>query len=253
MTSNIKQENVNLSKWEVLKLLEKCRKERDDTLQREGALRERVRIYETRIRSQNEGLRQKIKRLSFDNKELRKTVKRLRTDLGLESDPQFQGKTTKDIIHELREKVQQCSAILEENRKLSQAVDKLTSELANTATSKMILEERVSSLQRDLKDMTTNQRRLVKLWEDKRAEREHFSLPAISHRTVPRQVCNKSVQTGMILQVHQKCPSKSLEVTQDRRERETSADLKPPPIERRLYSPSNTEKYKGFHNSKQHI
>ncbi|XP_061098716.1 protein Daple [Conger conger] len=205
-----------VTKQETLKLLEKCKKERDDAIHRETMMRDKLRHYESRIRS-TEALRHKLKNMSQDNKDLRKTVKTLRADLGLESSPKFQGKTTRDIINDLHEKERQCSAMVERAGKLSRTIDELTSELANTVTSKTLLEEELASLQQNLKDMTNNQRRLLKLWEDKKAQREQLSLPAIGQR---RPVVQKSIQTEMSISPTQKLPTNAFEIKPIRRETE---------------------------------
>lgn len=119
-TSNGKDAKV--SKFETLKLLEKCRKERDDALHRENVLREKLRQYESRLRS-TESLKQKLKTLTMDNKELRKQVKTLRTEIGLEASPKFNGKTTKDIISDLHEKERECNSLVEKTGKLSLTID----------------------------------------------------------------------------------------------------------------------------------
>eukprot|EP00064_Thunnus_orientalis_P001013 superscaffoldBa00000062_g1014 len=75
-------------------------------MHRESVLREKLRQYESRLRS-TEALKQKLKTLTMDNKDLRKQVKTLRTEIGLECSPKFNGKTTKDIINDLHEKDQQ--------------------------------------------------------------------------------------------------------------------------------------------------
>ncbi|XP_076831834.1 uncharacterized protein LOC143477196 [Brachyhypopomus gauderio] len=185
-----------VSKYETSKLLERCRRERDEAMQRESVLREKLRQYESRTRS-TEALRHKLKTMTLDNKELRKQVKTLRSDIGLESNPKFQGKTTKDVMTELQEKERQCSSLVEKTGRLSLRIDELTSELANTITSKTLLEEQVHSLQHNLKDMTNNQRRLLKLWEDKKSHREPLTFPAIPQRAGARAVVHQGVQTEM--------------------------------------------------------
>ncbi|XP_038146824.1 uncharacterized protein zgc:113691 [Cyprinodon tularosa] len=197
------------SKFEMLKLLENCRKERDEALQRESALRERLRQNEARLRS-SESMKQKLKILTMDNKELRKQVKALRVDIGLESSPKFTGKTTKDIVNDLQEKERECNSLVEKTGKLSQTIDDLTAELSNVATSKTLLEEQVQSLQQNLKDMTNNQRRLLKLWEDKKTQREQNALPAI----IQRPFTHKEVQTDMSISAYQKLPSNAFETKQ---------------------------------------
>uniref|UniRef100_A0A3B3I878 Zgc:113691 n=1 Tax=Oryzias latipes TaxID=8090 RepID=A0A3B3I878_ORYLA len=189
------------SKFETLKLLEKCTKERDEALQRESALKEKVRQYEARMRS-TEALKQKLKTLTMDNKELRKQVKALRTEIGLENSPTFSGKTTKDIVNDLHEKERECNSLVEKTGKLTLTVDELTAELSNTVTSKALLEEQVQSLQQNLKDMTNNQRRLLKLWEDKKSQREQLALPSI----IQKSPMHKEVQTDMSINSSQKLP-----------------------------------------------
>lgn len=189
------------SKFETLKLLEKCTKERDEALQRENALKEKVRQYEARMRS-TEALKQKLKTLTLDNKELRKQVKALRTEIGLENSPTFSGKTTKDIVNDLHEKERECNSLVEKTGKLTLTVDELTAELSNTVTSKALLEEQVQSLQQNLKDMTNNQRRLLKLWEDKKSHREQLALPSI----IQKSPIHKEVQTDMSINSSQKLP-----------------------------------------------
>ncbi|XP_077412456.1 uncharacterized protein LOC144043090 [Vanacampus margaritifer] len=194
------------SKFEALKLLEKCRKERDDAVHREGVLRDKLRQYESRLRS-TEALKQKFKTLLADNKELRKQVKALRTEIGLECSPKFHGKTTKDVINVLREKERECDAQIEKVAKLGLTVDELTSELANAVTSKTLLEEQVQSLQQNLKDMTNNQRRLLKLWDDKKVQREQKALPAIAFKSGQKlALTHKAVQTDMSISASQKLP-----------------------------------------------
>ncbi|KAL4608250.1 hypothetical protein GN956_G25012 [Arapaima gigas] len=200
-----------ISKFDTLKLLEKCRKERDDAIYRESELREKLKQYESRLRSM-EALRKKLKHVSLDNKELRKMVKSLRMDLGLELSPKFQGKTTKDIINDLQEKERQCNSLIEKNGKLGITIDDLTSQLANTITSKAILEEQIESLQQNLKDMTNNQRRLLKLWEDKKVQREQLVLPSISQRTGMRPISHKMVQTDMSISASHKLLPNAFEI-----------------------------------------
>ncbi|KAJ0058924.1 hypothetical protein NL108_001178 [Boleophthalmus pectinirostris] len=202
--------DAKVSKFETLKLLEKCRKERDDALHRESVLREKLRQYESRMRS-TEALKQKLKTLTMDNKELRKQVKTLRTEIGLEASPKFNGKTTKDIISDLHEKERECVSLVEKTGKLSLTIDDLTSELANTVTSKTLLEDQVQSLQQNLKDMTNNQRRLLKLWEDKKVQREQLALPAINHKPGQKQFTHRHVQTEMSIGLSQKLPANAFE------------------------------------------
>ncbi|XP_019957792.1 centromere-associated protein E [Paralichthys olivaceus] len=207
-SSNGKGEKV--SKFETLKLLEKCSKERDDAMHRESVLREKLRQYESRMRS-TEAVKQKLKTLTMDNKELRKQVKALRTEIGLECSPKFNGKTTKDIINDLHEKEHECSSLVEKAGKLSLTIDDLTSELANTVTSKTLLEDQVQSLQQNLKDMTNNQRRLLKLWEDKKVQREQLALPAITHKPGQKPLIHKAMQTDMSVSSSQKLPVNAFE------------------------------------------
>uniref|UniRef100_A0A3B4ZIY5 Uncharacterized LOC103353967 n=1 Tax=Stegastes partitus TaxID=144197 RepID=A0A3B4ZIY5_9TELE len=203
-------ESEKVSKFETLKLLEKCRKERDDAMHRESVLREKLRQYESRMRS-TEALKQKLKTLTVDNKELRKQVKALRTEIGLECNPKFNGKTTKDIINDFHEKERECTSLVEKAGKLSLTIDDLTSELANTVTSKTLLEDQVQSLQQNLKDMTNNQRRLLKLWEDKKTQREQLALPAIIQKPGQKPMGHKAVQTEMSISSSQKLPVNAFE------------------------------------------
>ncbi|XP_041804948.1 uncharacterized protein zgc:113691 [Chelmon rostratus] len=221
-TSNGKGEKV--SKFETLKLLEKCRKERDDAMHRESVLREKLRQYESRMRS-TEALKQKLKSLTMDNKELRKQVKALRSEIGLECSPKFSGKTTKDIINDLHEKERECSSLVEKAGKLSLTIDDLTSELANTVTSKTLLEDQVQSLQQNLKDMTNNQRRLLKLWEDKKTQREQLALPAIAQKPGQKPVVHKAVQTEMSISLSQKLPVNAFETKPFSRDHEKKTVL----------------------------
>ncbi|XP_041940687.1 uncharacterized protein zgc:113691 [Alosa sapidissima] len=217
MASNGKVEKV--SKYETLRLLEKCKKERDDAIHRESVMREKLRQYDSRMRS-TETLKQKLKTLTLDNKELRKQVKILRAEIGLESSPKFQGKTTRDIINDLHEKDRECNSLVEKAGKLSLTIDELTSELANTVTSKTLLEDQVQSLQQNLKDMTNNQRRLLKLWEDKKVQREQLTLPAIPQRPGQKTSMHKAVQTDMSINSTQKLPTSAFETKTFRRETE---------------------------------
>ncbi|XP_028988524.1 uncharacterized protein zgc:113691 [Betta splendens] len=202
--------NVKASKLETGKLLEKCRKERDEAVQKESVLREKLRQYESRIRS-TEGMKRKVKTLTMDNKELRKQVKALRTEIGLESNPKFNGKTTKDVINDLFEKERECNALVEKTAKLSLTIDDLTTELANAATSKTLLDDQVQSLQQNLKDMTNNQRRLLKLWEDKKAQKEQITFPAIAQKPGQKASVHKAVQTEMSISSSQKLPVSAFE------------------------------------------
>ncbi|XP_041697252.1 uncharacterized protein zgc:113691 [Coregonus clupeaformis] len=206
------EKKENASKFQMLKLLEKCRKERDDVAHRESIMKEKLRQYESRMRS-TEVLKQKFKTVTLENKELRKHVKTLRQEIGLEASPKFNGKTTKDIISDLHEKERQCSSLVEKTGRLSLTIDDLTSELANAVTSKTLLEYQVQSLQQNLKDMTNNQRRLLKLWEDKKSQREQLTLPAIGIPQRPGQkpVSHKGVQTEMSINSAQKLPPNAFE------------------------------------------
>lgn len=228
-----------VSKYETLKLLEKCRRERDEAVQREGALKEKLRQYESRMRS-TESLKQKVKTLTLDNKDLRKQVKTLRAELGLEMNPKFNGKTTKDIINDLHEKEKQCSSLIEKTGKLSVTIDELTSELANTVTSKTLLEDQVQSLQQNLKDMTNNQRRLLKLWEDRKSQqREPLSLPALPQRGGLKSGAHKAVQTEMSISSTHILPANAFE-TKPRREGEKTRNLE----RRNIMLPNGTHREK---------
>uniref|UniRef100_A0A8C5I3F5 Uncharacterized LOC114479642 n=1 Tax=Gouania willdenowi TaxID=441366 RepID=A0A8C5I3F5_GOUWI len=213
-----------VSKFETLKLLEKCRKERDDAMHREGVLREKLRLYESRMRS-TEALKQKMKTLTMDNKELRKQVKALRTEIGLESSPKFNGKTTKDIINDFNDKERECCSLVEKAGKLSLTIDDLTSELANTVTSKTLLEDQVQTLQQNLKDMTNNQRRLLKLWEDKKTQREQLALPAIPQKNSLKPIIHKAIQTEMSISSSQRLPLNAFETKSIQRDNDTMSAL----------------------------
>ncbi|KAF7700441.1 hypothetical protein HF521_003399, partial [Silurus meridionalis] len=205
------------------KLVEQYRSERDEALQRENALKEKLRQYESRTKS-TETIKQKLKTLTSDNKELRKQVKALRTEIGLESSPNFHGKTTRDVINQLQEKERECSTLAEKAGKLNLTIDELSSELANVITSKTLLEEKVQSLQLNLKDMTNNQRRLLKLWEDKKTQREPILLPAINQRTAHKPLVQKAIQTEMSISSTQILPANVFE-TRLRWEPEKSRNL----------------------------
>lgn len=192
------------------KLVEQYRSERNEAIQRENVLKERLRQYESRTKS-TETVKQKLKTLTLENKELRRQVKTLRTEIGLEASPNFQGKTTKDIVSDLQSKERECHALMEKTGRMNLTIDELSSELANTVTSKTLLEEKVQSLQLNLKDMTNNQRRLLKLWEDKKAQREPILLPAITHRTAQKPLTHKAVQTDMSISSTQTLPANVFE------------------------------------------
>nr|XP_020447200.1 uncharacterized protein LOC109955404 [Monopterus albus] len=204
-TSNGKGEK--LTKFESSRLLEKYKNERDEAIHKESVLREKLRQYESRVRS-SETLKQKLKTMTVNNKELRKQVKILRTEIGLESSPKFNGKTTKDIINDLHEKERECNSLVEKTGKLSVTIDELTSELANTVTSKTLLEDQVQSLKQNLKDMTSNQRRLLKLWEDKKIQKEQLTLPPVTQK----QFVHKQVQTEVSISSTQKLPANAFEI-----------------------------------------
>ncbi|MEQ2161278.1 hypothetical protein GOODEAATRI_008095 [Goodea atripinnis] len=163
----------------------------------------------------------KLKILTVDNKELRKQVKALRTEIGLESSPNFTGKTTKDIVNDLQEKERECNSLIEKTRKLSSTIDDLTAELSNVVTSKTLLEDQVQSLQQNLKDMTNNQRRLLKLWEDKKTQREQLALPAIAQKFFT----HKEVQTDMSISSYQKLPPNAFETKQITQDSDKNRDL----------------------------
>uniref|UniRef100_A0A3Q3JWV2 Uncharacterized protein n=1 Tax=Monopterus albus TaxID=43700 RepID=A0A3Q3JWV2_MONAL len=196
-----------LTKFESSRLLEKYKNERDEAIHKESVLREKLRQYESRVRS-SETLKQKLKTMTVNNKELRKQVKILRTEIGLESSPKFNGKTTKDIINDLHEKERECNSLVEKTGKLSVTIDELTSELANTVTSKTLLEDQVQSLKQNLKDMTSNQRRLLKLWEDKKIQKEQLTLPPVTQK----QFVHKQVQTEVSISSTQKLPANAFEI-----------------------------------------
>ncbi|XP_069548031.1 uncharacterized protein [Brachyistius frenatus] len=221
-SSNGKGEKV--SKFETLKLLEKCRKERDDAMHRENVLREKLRQYESKMRS-TEAVKQKLKTLTVDNKGLRKQVKVLRTEIGLECDPKFDGKSTRDVINDLHEKERECSYLVEKAGKLSLTIDDLASELANTVTSKTLLEDQVQSLKQNLKDMTNNQRRLLKLWEDKKVQREQLALPAITQKPGHKPFIHKAIQTEMSISGSQKLPVNAFETKSFSRDKDKKTVL----------------------------
>ncbi|XP_051788923.1 uncharacterized protein zgc:113691 [Erpetoichthys calabaricus] len=263
--SNQKKSNQNNP--DVLKLLEKYKKERDEAFQKEESLRDKMKLSEIITRTHAESLKHKVRDLTVENKDLRRTVKRLRIEMGLEYDPKFKGKTTKDIIGMLREKEQQSSHLSEENGSLNHQINQLTTALNSSVLARRTLEEQLSSVQYEMKELTKKYGRLLKLWEDTKVQRHERVLmtnfPGITPKSSPKEVCDKSVQTVTSISQYQRFPrTSSWELVQFQGESEklkkkfqdtlgkTGAPKPHTKSENNLYSTSSTVKitYRSLHN-----
>ncbi|XP_043940792.1 cingulin-like [Protopterus annectens] len=211
------QDNILMTKSEVVKLLQKYKKERDDAFRKGETSRDKLRLIEIATKSYTTELRQKIKELSDENTKLVKTIKKLRTDLGLESDPRFRGKIPKDLIKELQEKEEECRSLIEENNQLNLRITELTVECEQVQKWKRVLESRLQAVQSEMQDLIREKGLALHLWEETKAQRDELEQAnkslwqsVMKKEEKRKDLASKSVQTVTSIPIYRRICSNKL-------------------------------------------
>ncbi|XP_072275774.1 uncharacterized protein [Pyxicephalus adspersus] len=161
-----------MSSYEVSRYVLKCQKERDDALRREESARDKLKHLEVSFRSQIQELKAKVKDLTSENKSLHRTVKKLRTEVGLEGNPKFKGKMTKDIVKELHELESQCSQLKEDNQLLSIQLREIVPTIAQNQKQKGELETQLQDTKNKMQDLANENTHLSQLLQESHKEKE---------------------------------------------------------------------------------
>ncbi|XP_067892582.1 inner centromere protein A [Heterodontus francisci] len=161
-----------LNKSEVKKLLQKYKKERDEASKKGEISRDKLQMIETATRAQIRELKEKIKTLNSENKSLNKTIKKLQPELQLDANPRLRNKLTREVVKELKERAEQCKNLLQENTRLHQEIDQMASDLAEAENVRKLLEDRLQAAQSQVRNLTNEHDRVLKLWEEATIQRD---------------------------------------------------------------------------------
>ncbi|KAM4722921.1 uncharacterized protein WCC33_009106 [Rhinophrynus dorsalis] len=186
------------SSYEVSRYVQRCQKERDEAFRREESARDKLKHIEATTRSQIQELKMKLKDITSENKTLHRTVKKLRLELGLEVNPKFKGKMTRDIIRELHVQEDQCSRLREDNQLLSVQLREMIPIIDQTQKHKMEIETKLESMENKLQELTNENNRISQLLKESQKEREELEKAnLILKKSIEdnKQVTNRSVQT----------------------------------------------------------
>ncbi|XP_018115419.1 probable DNA double-strand break repair Rad50 ATPase [Xenopus laevis] len=184
--------------YEISRFLQKCQKERDEAYRREELARDKLNRLEITARSQIQELKTKLKEVTNESKALHRTVKKLRLDLGLEGNPKFKGKMTKDVIKELQEKEEQCSRLKEDNGALSVQLKAMIPVITQTQKQKAEVEKQLQNSERKLQELQNENHHTSQLLQDSQRERDEFEKAYIILKKSideAKQHVNRSVQT----------------------------------------------------------
>ncbi|KAM3914683.1 protein YIPF1 isoform 2-T3 [Leptodactylus fuscus] len=187
-----------MSSYEVSRIVQRCQKERDDALRREESSRDKLKHLEVSSRSQIQELRTKLKEVTNENKNLHRTVKKLRIDMGLEGNPRFKGKMTRDIIKELHEQEDQCSHLKEENRLLSVQLREMIPIIANTQEQKANLQTQLKDMESKMRDLAKDNTQLSQLLQESRKDKEDLERAYMMYKKSiedAKNVTSRSIQT----------------------------------------------------------
>uniref|UniRef100_H3ANW0 Zgc:113691 n=1 Tax=Latimeria chalumnae TaxID=7897 RepID=H3ANW0_LATCH len=210
-----KHEKTKFAKSEITKLVQKYKKERDEAFRKGESTRDKLKLVEITTRTQIEELRQKVRDLSKENRILSKTLKTYRIELGLESDPRFRGKMTKDVVKELQEKEEECRDLAEENSSLKFKLAETTSEFDQIVTSKSTLQEKLQAIETEMQELIGENASTLKLLEETKLHRDEveqanmFLRQALSQKQEMKHFSNKYVQTMTSIPVYQKAYRRS--------------------------------------------
>ncbi|CAH2311190.1 Hypothetical predicted protein [Pelobates cultripes] len=227
-----------MQSYEVSRFLHKCQKERDDAFRREESARDKLKHIEATTRCQIQDLKTKVKQLTSECKALQRTVKKLRTDLGLEGNPRFKGRMTKDIIKELQEREDQCACLKEDNSLLSVQLREIVSIVAQTQKQKGELTKQLENSELKVRDLLNENNQIVQNLQESQREKddlEKINLMLRKSIEESKKVTNRSVQTTTSIPVN-------LQNTYKKTSRETSISrTSQVPLDRRKITlePSN--------------
>ncbi|KAE8610268.1 hypothetical protein XENTR_v10012066 [Xenopus tropicalis] len=194
-----------MTSYEISRFLQKCQKERDEAYRREESARDKLKRLEISMRSQIQELKTKLKEVTNENKALNKAVKKLRLDLGLEGNPKFKGKMTKDIIKELQDKEEQCSRLKEDNHSLSVQLKGMIPVITQTQKQKVEVEKQLQNIERKMQELQNENIHTSQLLQDTQRERDEFEKAYIMLKKSieeAKQHINRSVQTTTSIPVN---------------------------------------------------
>ncbi|XP_051866693.1 uncharacterized protein zgc:113691 [Pristis pectinata] len=215
---SVAQKNT-LTKYETKKLLLKYRKERDEASRKGEVNRNKLHVIQTSMGSQIRELKEKIKALNSENKDLHKTIKKLRPELQLDTNPKLRSKLTKEVVKELRERAERCKNLQQENARLNQEIDNLTSVLAQAENVRKVLEDRLLAAQSQVRSLSNEHDRVVKLWEEAKIQREQtlqinrLFRQSLFSKQHCHQTLDKCVQTIASIPIYRRFHMRKLEGT----------------------------------------
>ncbi|KAG8436879.1 hypothetical protein GDO86_007825 [Hymenochirus boettgeri] len=187
-----------MSSYEVSRFVQKCQKERDEAFRREESARDKLKQLDISTRSHIQELKAKLKEVTSESKSLHRTVKKLRLELGLEENPRFTGKVTKDIIKELQEQEEQCSQLKEENTLISVQLREIIPVLTQTQKQKAEVEKQLEDLEKKMRQLQNENNQVSQLLEDSQKvnnELEKANIMLKKSIEDAKHYTNRSVQT----------------------------------------------------------
>ncbi|XP_040214554.1 FKBP12-interacting protein of 37 kDa-like [Rana temporaria] len=230
-----------MSSYEVSRYVLKCQKERDDALRREESARDKLKHLEVSTRSQVQELKNKVKDLTSENKSLHRTVKKLRTEVGLEGNPKFKGKVTKDIIKELHEMQDQCSQLKEDNHLLSVQLREMVPAIAQNHKQKAELQTQLQDAKNQMEDLSNENAHLSQLLQESCKEKEDIERTYLMFKKSiedAKKVVHRSVQTTTSIPVtlqptykkvsRESSSSQASQVFMEKKNTSSEASISPP-------------------------
>ncbi|KAM9324708.1 uncharacterized protein PAF06_000790 [Gastrophryne carolinensis] len=194
-----------MSSYEVSRYVLKCQKERDDALRREESARDKLKRLEVSSRSQLQELKTKVKDLASENKSLHRTVKKLRTEVGLEENPKFKGKMTKDIIKDLNALDVECAKLKVENHLLSVQIREMVPIISQSQKQKAELQTQLQDMDMKIKDLSKENAHLSMLLQETRDAKEDLEMAHLSLKKSIEEAkkhIHRSVQTNTSIPVN---------------------------------------------------
>ncbi|XP_078075313.1 uncharacterized protein LOC144497749 [Mustelus asterias] len=206
-----------MTKSEVRRLLQRYKRERDEASRRGEISRDRLHAIETATRAQIRELKEKITSLNSENKSLNKTIKKLQPELQLDSNDRLRSRLSKEVVRELKLRAEQCKNLLQENTRLNQQIDQLAADLAQAENARKLLEESLQAVQSQVKNLTGENERVLKLWEEAKVQREqtlrinHFFRQSLFNKQKSYQTLDKCIQTMASIPISRRFQKRSTE------------------------------------------
>ncbi|XP_048395286.2 uncharacterized protein LOC125456308 [Stegostoma tigrinum] len=197
---------------EVRKLLQKYKSERDEASRRAEISRGKLRATEAAARG-------KVNALNPENKSLNRKVRKLQPEPRVEANPRLRSKLTGEVVKELKERAERCQNLLQENARLNQKVNQLAAGVARAEHVGKLLEDRLQVAESQVKSLTNERDRVLKLWEEAETGRERtlrinrLLRESLCNRQKSQQTLDKCIQTIASIPIYRRFQKRNPEST----------------------------------------